>query len=624
MDFLEMQRQLEEVISKYDDVIGNEAKSLALDLGIQPTEKYMATLKKIEDENRLLQIGIVGRVKAGKSSLLNALLFDGKSVLPKAATPMTAALTIISYGEKLSAEVDFYSEDDISNIRSEHQRYLNEKQRITEGKYEQLKKKRLSKKTSESKARQVVNQLGNALGIKKLSPEEDQEIKGKAEKAAKRELKNKVSLTASYDLYEKIKKSGITNVTDLIRNHSQIDASDYSDLSNKLLDYVAADGKYMPFTKSVHVRIPDENIKNIQIVDTPGINDPVLSREARTRELLKLCDVVLIVSPSGQFLSSEDTELMDRITSKEGVRELFVVASQVDNQLFGSIKTDSSGDLHKAIDLIVSNLSEHMYDTLLALKRSSPEIGDVYDQLIEQSSNKIIHSSGICQTMISFWDQRNDWDSATQTAWENLKNHYPDYFSDNNKDLSVSNLQLLANTGKVNDIIQDVRVKKDSIMAGKTEEFLKGRLNAFMEYSNGLLKFIENRTQEINDTDIDELREQRHAVARIRQDASVWLDETYDQLISELELSLENTLFDELDHHFHSARKSIDEATGTKTETWTVKDSRWWNPFSWGKSHTESRTYATIRTGAARVSIEDFTTNIERTISNRAKEIILD
>ena len=43
-----------------------------------------------------LRIGIMGRVKAGKSTFLNALLFDGQPVLPQAATPKTANLTRIT------------------------------------------------------------------------------------------------------------------------------------------------------------------------------------------------------------------------------------------------------------------------------------------------------------------------------------------------------------------------------------------------------------------------------------------------------------------------------------------------------------------------------------------------
>lgn len=46
--------------------------------------------KNLERQGRLLQIGIMGQIKSGKSSFLNALLFQGRAVLPKAATPKTA------------------------------------------------------------------------------------------------------------------------------------------------------------------------------------------------------------------------------------------------------------------------------------------------------------------------------------------------------------------------------------------------------------------------------------------------------------------------------------------------------------------------------------------------------
>ena len=98
--------KLDEVISKYNDFLGNEAVKLCREYGIEPAKKLQADLASIAEKNRLLRIGIVGRVKAGKSSLLNALLFQGQSLLPKAATPMTAALTTLSHGETLAAEVE--------------------------------------------------------------------------------------------------------------------------------------------------------------------------------------------------------------------------------------------------------------------------------------------------------------------------------------------------------------------------------------------------------------------------------------------------------------------------------------------------------------------------------------
>ena len=40
----------------------------------------------------------------------------------------------------------------------------------------------------------------------------------------------------------------------------------------------------------------DEFLKDIEIIDTPGIEDPVVSREQRTKDLLRICDVVFVGS----------------------------------------------------------------------------------------------------------------------------------------------------------------------------------------------------------------------------------------------------------------------------------------------------------------------------------------
>ena len=70
---------------------------------------------KTEDfyrENRKLNIGVIGQVKAGKSSFLNTLLFEGKEILPKASTPKTATLTKMEYSEENIIQIEYYSQDE--------------------------------------------------------------------------------------------------------------------------------------------------------------------------------------------------------------------------------------------------------------------------------------------------------------------------------------------------------------------------------------------------------------------------------------------------------------------------------------------------------------------------------
>lgn len=80
-------------------------------------DSFQLKINDFYQENRKLNIGIIGQVKAGKSSFLNTMIFDGKDVLPRASTPKTATLTKIEYVEQNSIEVFYYSKEEWQQIQ---------------------------------------------------------------------------------------------------------------------------------------------------------------------------------------------------------------------------------------------------------------------------------------------------------------------------------------------------------------------------------------------------------------------------------------------------------------------------------------------------------------------------
>lgn len=108
---------LHQLAESNQDLFGRELDQFKRMNGIDRPQQLDQACQTLQNQNRLMNIGIVGRVKAGKSSLLNALIFDGEPILPKAATPMTAALTTITWVEVFQAKVEFYSEADVATIR---------------------------------------------------------------------------------------------------------------------------------------------------------------------------------------------------------------------------------------------------------------------------------------------------------------------------------------------------------------------------------------------------------------------------------------------------------------------------------------------------------------------------
>ncbi|GHR99809.1 hypothetical protein VN0754_12920 [Helicobacter pylori] len=187
-----------------------KARPFISDNAVIKTEELEKTLKEMQAKDRDLKVGIIGRVKAGKSSLLNALIFEGVEVLPKAATPMTASLTVLKYANTLSTEVEFYSLKDIAELKNEHERYVREFNRIVD---EEVKKQK-EKQSLSNRAKEGLKNVGKAFSRNKsdeAAPKEnilsDKEIVKRAEGIAKDKLKDDTRLVSSYDQCEKIKKA---------------------------------------------------------------------------------------------------------------------------------------------------------------------------------------------------------------------------------------------------------------------------------------------------------------------------------------------------------------------------------------------------------------------------------
>ncbi|MBR3453550.1 MAG: dynamin family protein, partial [Muribaculaceae bacterium] len=81
----------------------------AEELGWIKAEEKADYLSKLE--NDVLTIGVIGQMKAGKSTFLNAFVFED-NVLPSATTPMTAALSVITYGPEKKLVAEFYSQNE--------------------------------------------------------------------------------------------------------------------------------------------------------------------------------------------------------------------------------------------------------------------------------------------------------------------------------------------------------------------------------------------------------------------------------------------------------------------------------------------------------------------------------
>lgn len=110
-DEIEFNRFTEKVDNVYNNLREYEAEIDLFDIA-SIKKNFIAKTNDFFREDRKLNIGIIGRVKVGKSTFLNTLLFDGKSILPTAVTPKTAALTRVEYDDENRIEVEYFTRDE--------------------------------------------------------------------------------------------------------------------------------------------------------------------------------------------------------------------------------------------------------------------------------------------------------------------------------------------------------------------------------------------------------------------------------------------------------------------------------------------------------------------------------
>ncbi|WP_164499865.1 dynamin family protein [Helicobacter pylori] len=605
-----------------------KAKPFMSENSVIKTEELEKTLKEMQAEDRDLKVGIIGRVKAGKSSLLNALIFEGVEVLPKAATPMTASLTILKYANTMSAEVEFYSPKDIAELENEHERYVREFNRIVE---EEVKKQK-EKQSLSNRTKEGLKSLSNKFSRNKsdeAAPKEnilsDEEIVKRAERIAKDKLKDDTRLVSSHDQYEKMKESGLLNTKNL---DPRIQANSLQELNQKLLQFVGADGKYMPYTKAVRISLNNPNLKDLEVIDTPGVNDPIVSREERTKALLKDCDVVFIVSPSGQFLTESDMSLFDRVSHKEGLQEIYFVASQADSTVGSMSEVEKSNQhLPTAFENAQKSLSSQLNNIMGKLIEKYPNQREVFEKAIK---NGVILASGVCFSMYKDFNNQASWERNQKTeeyhnALRNLRDAYPDAFSSDDK--SKESLLFLSNMGAIEERLKKAAKEKEKIISQKLQDYAQSQANNLHKLIAQLLQDLEEEKKRVKNADISAIKEQIRAYEKLSSNIEMKFREAYEEFILHFINNIRVGLNETLTKAIQTAKVGAEEEEGVERYTERVKQGGLggWARFfgsvvgekDWGYNEVE-RTRAVIKAGAVLDYLKEMHERCESALNDSA------
>lgn len=483
-------------------------------------DAFKNDIQRFEHDQQTLNIAIMGQVKAGKSSFLNALLFDGKPVLPTAATPKTANLTRISYGEIPALEIEYYSKEEWNEIE------------------------KLAQEKDESEAVKVAKELVEMVSTAQINVQEVLEQQTK-----------------------------------------RIESSFIDDLVNTLNQYTGNNGQYTALVKMTRLYLPNDELKGFDIIDTPGMNDPVISRTQKTKEEMARCDVVFFLSRASQFLDQSDIHLLTDQLPQGGVERLYLIAGQYDSAIL------DDGFNKESLSECETNLQNRLN------KRAVKELGDLADKkrkaghehladLLENLVKPIVSST--FAHGFATWDV-SKWDATMQHVHTELKEMAEKDWDE--YQFTLQDWQRIANFDVLRDKYQIARVEKNQILESKKQSLLPKAQEKLDEAISYLKEAVESRITGLNTQDISKLTElEKQLEQRIHGISSKLAQHIGTELtaiqkaINEISRDLQKSIqqYTQLTTH-----------TGSETheEAYEVSTSKWYNPFSWGSSETRYRTY---------------------------------
>ncbi|MEL6207500.1 MAG: dynamin family protein, partial [Pseudomonadota bacterium] len=233
------------------------------------------------------KVAVIGQVKAGKSTFLNAFLYS-HDLLPSHVNPWTSVVTNIRLnvpGDPVSgARFEFFAEHDWQEIAA-----------------------------GQSKIRKLTEQLLPGFDTELLRKQSD-EMRARAESRLGSQFEKLLGTSHDYDFVS----------ADLLKTYVCAGPGSEASSENDAL------GRYASLTKvaDIYTRLPEFQVPTI-ITDTPGVNDPFLVRDEFTCRSLDKSDVFIVVLSAHQPLTEVDIALI-RILAKQDSKDVLIFVNRID------------------------------------------------------------------------------------------------------------------------------------------------------------------------------------------------------------------------------------------------------------------------------------------------------
>lgn len=179
----------------------------------------------------------------------------------------------------------------------------------------------------------------------------------------------------------------------------------------ELSKYVGSEGKYTPIVKSLKILLPDDILKSVELVDTPGVNDPVISREHTTLKFLKEADVVFLFCYAGRPFDEADKDFLRKVKNSAG--KVIIIINKKD-----MILSEEKGE-EKVLERFKEQIQE-------LIKETDKEKGSKYViDMLEKAKDRIVIFSSLWALIGKMTENNIYKDDDISYYYQKFKEEFP-------------------------------------------------------------------------------------------------------------------------------------------------------------------------------------------------------
>ncbi len=474
-------------------------------------------------ENRKLNIGVVGQVKAGKSSFLNTLLFGGQEILPKASTPKTATLTKMEYSEENIIQIEYYSLEEWEVLEDNARVDLDDE--------------------IYTSAREIVEMVRrNGLDVEPYLEKGSERIR--------------------FDSYDDL----IQNLNDYVGEDGR-----YTPIIKAVTLYLNKEdfrGISIVDTPGLNDPIASRTIRTKEFMELCD----VVFFLSQSGSFLDKSDWVLLSSQ----LPQKGVKRLVLIASKydSGIRDILRVQDEDGDFNEGENVADNIPKACKIIKKKLSKRAKSKVDEFvrdLEERGSSPELIEV----IKKCADPLMVSS-LAYNMTG--KPELEFTSEERNIYSALKLFSNDMDSD---------LKLLGNFDEVKGLFDEVVTEKEHILEQKAKSFVPNAKEELKNLLLGYKDKTEKRVQVLETNDREQLINQKKQIESQMSDIKADIATVFGEINAKLESEKAEGVRElrEASKDYLDIRERL--GSKTVTTSYEVSDSKWYKPLSWGTSHIE-------------------------------------